>query len=207
MTDTILYGFDARKSAYVADPQWSELRRAQYLLRPEISRPFSVDPHVWGRAFITEPSKAFAPDYWTDLAALRDLCTAKHLGEDSVTLVALAVRGNTDQVRALFMPCTPSKIDLVWQSLGWDVADSGLISALSNCGYSPEAAETLGRVFGSKLNEHGLFNDLAAAELFCALSDERVAEHAPFFVHQILFIPLVVSGQAPPSCPPPNVAT
>jgi hypothetical protein len=192
--DTILYGFDARAPAHVADPNWSDLRRAQYLLAPEISRPLSVDPQVWPRTFSVERTQGCAPDYWTDLKALRYLCRAKGLRENAVTLVALAVLGERDQVSTVFMPCTPSNIDLAWQPLGWDVADSGLVSGLSNCGYCAAEVDTLRREFGPQLNEHGLFTNLSAAQMFCARSDERVPEHAPFLVHQIFFIPIAAAS-------------
>src|SRR6266481_6828435 len=172
--DTVLYGFDARISAYAADPGWSELRREQYLLRPEILRPLSVDPQVWPRAFAVEFTEGLARDYWTDLEVLRHVSNAKGLGEDAVTLVALAVHGDRNHLSTLFMPSTPPNLDPAWQPLGWDVADSGLISGLSNCGYRPEEADTLRRTFGPKLNDYGLFNDLGAAEVFRALSDKRV---------------------------------
>jgi hypothetical protein len=186
--DTILYGFDARTPTHVADSSWSDQRRAQYLLRPEISLPFSVDPRVWRKAF-SAPTGSFASDFWTDLEALRHVCRAKGLSEDAITLVALAACGDRDRMSALFMPCTPIALDPAWQPLGWDVADSGLVSGLSNCGYRPEEVDALRRVFSPQLNEHGLFNDLDAAEMFCARSDERVPEHAPFLVHQVFRIP------------------
>ena len=183
--DTILYGFDARTSLSGTDPNWSDLRRARYLLRPEISRPLSVDPQVWPKAFSVEFNEGFARDYWTDLAELRRISRKQDVDKDDFALVALAVRGDKDQVYTLFMPPTPSELDANWQTLGWDVADSGLISALSNCGYRSEEVDTLRQIFAPKLNDHGLFDDVEAAETFCVRSEARVPEHPPFFVHQL----------------------
>lgn len=186
--DTLLYGFDARMPIRVADPNWSDLRRAQYLLRPEILRPLSVDTQVWPRVLPAGVTDGFAPDYWANLDALRHTCASKGFSGDAVTLIALAVCGNGDQASSLFVPCEPSTIDPAWQPLGWDVADNGLVSGLSNCGYRQEEVEALRPMFSPQLNEHGLFNSREAAEAFRVVSDKRVPEHAPFLIHRIFYI-------------------
>jgi hypothetical protein len=187
--EALVYGFDARAPVRLADPDWTDPRRAQYLLRPDISRPLSVDPRVWRGALPSGVTDGFAPDYWADLGALRHACEAHGLDATTATLVALAVRDGRDEARALFIPCSPSTLDPAWPLLGWDVADTGLTSALSNCGYLPAEADTLRRVFGPQLNAHGLFDTPHAAEAFRADSDERVPEHSPFLVHGIFLIP------------------
>jgi hypothetical protein len=186
-----LYGFDARTPIGLPDPAWTAERRAQYLLRPEIERPLSVDPRVWPGALPAGLTDGAAPDYWADLAALRQECVARGLDEDAATLVALTVSGSNNQALALLVPCAPADIDPAWQPLGWDVADNGLVSGLSNCGYCPdvEDVEALRQAFGPRLNKHGLFDDLADAEAFRAISDARVPEHASFLIHRLFLVP------------------
>ncbi len=74
--------------------------------------------------------------------------------------------------------------DETWTLLGYDVADSGFTSGLSNCGYRPDIddVESLRRDWGPKLNERGLFDALEHADEFRRVSDARIPEHAPFFV-------------------------
>jgi hypothetical protein len=65
---------------------------------------------------------------------------------------------------------------------GYDVADFGLISGLSGCGYTAEEKKLLSTNWSSKMNEHGLFLNLNDAKQFTRIANERVSEHAPFWV-------------------------
>jgi hypothetical protein len=50
-TRRILYaGADVREPVDLPDDDWVQDRRETYLLRPDVSRPLSVDATVWGRA-------------------------------------------------------------------------------------------------------------------------------------------------------------
>ncbi len=62
------------------------------------------------------------------------------------------------------------------------MADSGLISGLSNCGYDEEVTELRQR-YGPHLNPHHLFAEREPALQFRRVTSERVLEHAPFFVY------------------------
>jgi hypothetical protein len=74
-----------------------------------------------------------------------------------------------------------------WQFLGFDVVD-GNISGLSNCGF--EEGELSGlKVWGSRINDHGLLSNLSDALLFRSLTDQRVPEHAPFQVCGLWLVP------------------
>jgi hypothetical protein len=63
------------------------------------------------------------------------------------------------------------------------VADSALVSGLSNCSYKAEQKHNLHLDWSEKLNEHGLFRNVEDAMGFKAVSDRRVSEHAPFWVY------------------------
>lgn len=71
-------------------------------------------------------------------------------------------------------------------TLGFDVADSGWTSGLSNCGYWPAEVAQLRALWRGRLNDHGLLVSYEAAEEFRASCDKRVPEHAPFFVFELL---------------------
>ncbi len=72
--------------------------------------------------------------------------------------------------------------------LGFDVGDGGLLSGLSNCGYQAEERAALRLRWAPQLNEHHLFEETAPAFEFRALADERVPEHAPFFVYGLYLV-------------------
>ncbi|CAN91996.1 MULTISPECIES: hypothetical protein [Sorangium] len=183
LSPVVLYGFDARLRLDAEDPQWTQDRRERYLLRPDLPRVLSVDRLVWPAVPAALTTDGLAPDYFSDLGALRRRC------DGAAAIIALAVSEHDERARALEIPCQPAEIDPAWRLLGWDVADSGLISGLSNCGFLPDTDVTaLRRDYGPRLNEHGLFRERADAEAFRTLSDARVKEHAPFFVHRILLV-------------------
>jgi hypothetical protein len=129
-----------------------------------------------------------APDYWANLAQLRRfIAEESHCG---ATIIALSVIEDCDAARALLVNCSPTQVMSNWKSLGWDVADNGLTSGLSNAGYLPELDDipALRAMFGDRLNPYGLFDDLSTAEQFRTLSDARVPEHAPFLIHHLFLI-------------------
>jgi len=72
-----------------------------------------------------------------------------------------------------------------WEFLGFDVADGVCISGLCNCGYNESEATILRREWGHRLNAHGLFSNVVDALAFRQLTDERVPEHAPFFIYEL----------------------
>lgn len=190
MTKLRLYGFDARVPLNTEDPTWTAARREAYLLSPEIRRPVSVDRGVWPPVEAAVRTDGFAPDYWAELEAL------SRRGEEArqpLVLVALAVLDHSPVARALDAGCRPASIDPAWTPLGWDVADSGLVSGLTNCGFQPglDDVQSLRHRFSPALNEHGLFERVADADEFRALSDRRVPEHAPFLIHRLFIIPQV----------------
>jgi hypothetical protein len=69
--------------------------------------------------------------------------------------------------------------------LGYDVAESALISGLSNCAYGPDVKQEL-QGWSAKLNEYGLFREFDDAEQFKALTDKRVRDHDPYAVFELL---------------------
>ncbi len=154
--------FTRQYRAPISDPAsgWSADRRALYLLRPEVARPLSIDPVVW-------PSAQGGVEIAASVVA----------GPSKAEAEGFA--GSLGQAEV------PS--NEAWILLGYDVADSGFTSGLSNCGYRPDLddVEGLRRDWAPRLNAGGLFDDLEHAIAFRALSDGRIPEHAPFYVYAL----------------------
>lgn len=191
MHDVMLYGYDVRVSMAAADAEWTDERRAQYLLRLDVARPLSVDRMVWRTALSSGSMFQDAGGYWNELDTLHQACADAGMDKSSGVLVALAVLELPECAPLPFWPGMPADIDPAWPVLGWDVADSGLISALSNCGYVTERedVDATRLRFASRLNGHGLFGHVDDALTFRHVSDARVPEHAPFLVHQMRLVP------------------
>jgi len=70
-----------------------------------------------------------------------------------------------------------------WVCLGYDVADAGLLSGLTNCGYTAAEKDALVEDWAAHLNDLHLFGTARAAHRFAEHADRRVPEHAPFYVY------------------------
>lgn len=78
-----------------------------------------------------------------------------------------------------------------WARLGYDVANGDKNSALSGLGYTEDEEISSARLrWGKHVNDWGLLDDLESAAAFKEFSDKRVAEHAPFYLYEILRIDL-----------------
>jgi hypothetical protein len=176
-----LVGFDAR-SLGVDPDAWPPERRSTYLLRPRVAQPLATDPMVWPRVLGESdgwpPTKLVEPD----LARLQEqLRSSAHRAYVIVAISIVPVPSDPDSLRLLPAP-DPSTIDGSWTPLGYDVSDEALLSGISNCGYAEDEIGALRARWGPELNEHHLFRDAARALEFRRVTDERVPEHAPFFV-------------------------
>jgi hypothetical protein len=74
--------------------------------------------------------------------------------------------------------------------LGYDVADAGWISGLSNCGYTDDEIKTLAPVWAPRLNSFGLLASVEDAVAFRQVCDARVTEHAPFWIYALWRLPI-----------------
>lgn len=187
-----LLGFDARIDR---PDMWTAERKALYLLRSDIERPRSVDEDVWPRAgaIMGIIDRGSLPTNW-DFRLIRDLNGLTEELEDTkesagVTLIGITVLSESD-LQPCFLPersvqaLSRFEGNSGYLLLGYDVADEWMVSGLMNCGYSPQQLHDLER-FSSRLNRYHLFHDPAAALEFARLSEERVREHAPFYVYGI----------------------
>ncbi len=201
-----LLGFDVRLSpAEYLNSQWKQERRGVYLLGPSVDWPLSVDSYVWPSAFFAKAygAKSMIPidadaeyyGYWLDLLAMKAAFERGWEGAGPGIPIAVSLyRGEeltSDQFgsRVLETHPTPRECPEGTQFLGYDVADSGLISGLSNCGYSPEEGIAWAEEWRQHLNDHGLLKSLDAAVRFAKATDGRVPEHAPFYVFGLSRLP------------------
>jgi hypothetical protein len=218
-----LLGFDVRELWMDPAELWDEERRERFLLRPGASRPLSTDALVWPSAFdtgqgigLTEPERQRLglagiptpiwigpnPGLWEDLDAMQRHFLQHRAATRSHATIAVswfsdAGFEDAGEVGPYLEPVVPPERDPAWSLLGYDVADGSFVSALSNCGYSPEQVSYLRRRWGELLNASHLFADPEPAFRFRDLSNSRVPEHAPFFVYGLFLVNWI--GQRPPA--------
>ncbi len=211
--DWLVLGYDAREPLSGLAGHWSAARREGYLYRPDAPCPLSLDTLVWPSLFDRPGWRLPAwigplNPLWRDLEELKDAVG----GVDAILLAVAVDRGcgsAADQVALTERLCgtypdgtpaplpapeelaTPAAIDPAWEWLGYDVADLGGISSLSNCGFQPpgEDVVALRAAWAGELDAHHLLTSRAAACRFKAVADARVREHAPFYVYGLWRVP------------------
>ncbi len=200
----LLLGFDAREMWLDFSEEWPEERKRSFLLRRDIVKPLSTDTSVWPSVFDVDHTLQRPPwtgtmsnELWGNLQALENyVSTAWRHRREPYWLIALtllsAIRSreelaywNTMTEGILY---TPAVCDPSWQLLGYDVADSYLISGLTNFEYRKDEVQDIGEKYIPFLNEYHLFQSVEPAAEFLPLADERGGVHAPFFVFGIWLI-------------------
>ncbi len=196
-----LLGFDARNIDSERTP-WPLDMRQEYSLRPEIECPLSVDTVVWPTYFSyhselddllgREPTSLIDSDpdcsggLWLSLDRMK-----RRLYERARPAMLLAVElfaPAETTVREFPSSLIYSQLDpLILPTgsllLGYDVADAGFCSGLSNCGYSDEETRTPRPEWAKRINDFGLLRTQEGAVAFIEISNQRVPEHAPFWVY------------------------
>ena len=189
MTRIFYAGADVRESCAQPDNDWTQDRREEFLLRLNVVRPLSVDPNVWGLAQRPADEKAGTPPPWISIDDALHKFVAS--ADCNATAIAIGVVAEDAEEESILATTAGVDAELVaepdWVFLGFDVAD-GSTSGLSNCGYDASEARILRPLWGPRLNEHGLFVDMADALSFRRLTNERVPEHAPFYVYGIWIV-------------------
>ncbi len=201
-----LLGFDARERFVEPESLWPPERRGGFLLREDVRKPLSVDTAVWPSLFgeglpaavraglgmeaLRSPGwRGPNQELWDNLSRMQRFL--EPLPTEAYWRVAVSwvsVEGFSES-RAGGGPyrekMEPEALGTDWTLLGFDVADAGFISGLSNCGYTPGEAAGLRATWASALNAHHLFDDLEKALAFREMTEGRVPEHAPFFVYAL----------------------
>lgn len=218
MIEETLLGLDIRDLGGGPDYLWDAERRALFLLRVDAPKPLSVDSLVWPSVFDTgqgiglpgpererlhlagvRPPAYIGPNagLWEDALHMRQYLQ-EHLDEPqpcvmiAVSWVSRSSFSDGGRFGPYLAPTSPAGIDPHWERLGYDVGDGSLVSGLSNCGYKPDEAQLLRAQWGPRLNESHLFDDPLHAFQFRDAADERVPEHAPFFVFGLYLIEAII---------------
>lgn len=214
-----LVRFDVRlsKDAYVG-AFWDEKHRSEFLLRPELEWPLSVDPLVWPSVFYSQivrdatklPYGDIEVDpqvdhgmYWLNLEAMRTHYEANRQARTSGVFVAIELFSERSlaediipyeeaggiQCALVLGRANPDECPAGSELLGYDLADGSWISGLNNCGYTSDEKRKLGHVWASRLNSFGLLKTLDDAVEFRKVCDIRVPEHSPFWIYGISRLP------------------
>lgn len=207
---TLGYDFRFAFEVYAAT-HWNDDRRDGFLLRPEIDMPASVDPLVWPSLF-TYPGDFISrhPDslariqvtpehilqralgLWPEFEGMANVLATAEEEHDliesgiaiAITLVDLVSHERDTAWSALIdLGAEADPPSDGWTLMGYDVADGGFISGLSNCAYDRIERDAFKHIWASRLNGFGLLRSTSEAAEFRELSDRRVPEHQPFYVY------------------------
>ena len=196
-------------------PRGGITRRAtSFSLRPEIDWPLSVDLIVWPSIFQYQGANVAARylplsgwidaqpldfphqvlDLWQDPAAMirtfQAGAPASAIARDAVAVAIEVMSDPGGFAGSHWGPLFDSDRAAAtapddWDFLGYDVADEGMVSGLSNCGYDKKTKPDVVKRVAAALNDAGLFDALDAARSFRAECDVRVKEHSPFHVYAL----------------------
>lgn len=195
-TECEVMGFDCRRWGRGLEGIWEAERRSSFLLVPTVATPLSVDQMSWPSVFDTDAGYSLpraerrklglagfrrpayvgphAP-FWSELAELKAEL-AKHRINPGESKLIQAIRcDGTWSVELTQKLLAPG-----FEPVGFDVADLGFTSALTNCGYEHDEQLGLRIRFSSQLNQFHLFANWKPASEFAASAQELVPEHAPF---------------------------
>jgi len=189
-----LLGFDIREMGSHMDAIWSPSRKDTYLLRTDVTKVLSVDRYVWPKVAPGVDKKVRAPTQWRDLGLWENLQQLREYLQQNrdavqqpyqviaITLLPDALTVEEQEIWALLAPTVPASLDKEWAFLGYDIADEGFISGLSNCAYEPSELH-LRDGWNPYLNDQHLFTEKEQAIKFKRMTDQRVPEHAPFCIY------------------------
>jgi hypothetical protein len=197
----IVLGFDARRPLE-DDRDWTQDRRSQFLIRPEVRRPISVDEMVWP-IVAEKPGDENPVNIWNSLSRLlKALSGLTSATAPAPVIIEIGVVIDEESSRywrnvsnGYLRPEEDAGIELEAQELGYDVADRYLVSALSNCMPSEEELAGLRRDWSGSINPMGLFSKTDDAEGFRCICNSSIAEHAPFCVYRIRRLGIVADSQ------------
>lgn len=149
------------------NPLSEKLRASRFVLTTGTEQVYSVDKYVWPiREELGRQSTHF------DVGV-----------PGAIPLVVFAdAAGRSDRVCDVL---DRARLPPVMLCLGFDVADEVFVSGLLDCEYTDEELARLRPVWAPRLNRYHLFGDRRHAQEFRVLSDQRVPEHAPFYVYEL----------------------
>ncbi len=213
-----LIGYDIRRiPASYQTARWRTDLRKMFLIRPETPCPLSVDKLVWPSRFRMEsipPGPLSTPDdivlqptprtryfelfdLWDDLDEMVSEYKPTISGDCGLAIGLLRPENYAHGQSVLqdswwhaITGCTvrPANQRNEWELLGYDVANSGFTSALSNCGRQPHEQREAEARWGKYLNDFGLFKIASDATYFCEDANKRLSSDGPFYVYELFLI-------------------
>lgn len=179
-----VYGYSIR---YLRpDEDWTKQRRSFFLLDESVEIPKSVDANVWEEVAGQEADSSFGKirlPCWEDRDEMLKITAYNSAHKDKVELTIVVFVEDEEPLPEIVEMNSHDPIDQpTGFFIGYDIADDGLISALSNCGFSEHDRIVATDKYARYLNRHGLFEDVRIANQFAADSEIRVPEHSPFYV-------------------------
>ena len=180
-----VYGYSIR--TLDIDSDWTQKRREEFLLIPDVEVPKSVDSNVWqeisSQMVETNFGKMPLPQ-WGDREKMLLSCDYRPSMTDMAELTII-VFVDDDEIPPEYIVANDIEPieSCAGHFIGYDIADEGLTSSVSNCGYSEAEIVFAKSNYAEKINKHGLFDDLLVANSFLEYSLRRVPEHSPFYVY------------------------
>ena len=206
--DRGVIGFDLRMAPESNSASLEKAAKEQRFTEDAPDILISADPSVLRShevvgQIIEEYASAKVISLWNPLGlanrlpALVDECHARGISTDGFVPLALTCRkvnfvAFVKRYGPGWLDSLPTEEELVgdgWRLLGFDVLDliyGGLISGLSDCGYTDIARDAYRRWFGAELNKFGLFKSFSVAQCFAEARGMEIPEHAPFVVVGVL---------------------
>jgi hypothetical protein len=199
----MILGFDLRQPIARQQSYWSTQRRSTHLYRHDCPTPLSVDDSSWPSKECGD-AEGFRGWFCNMYESVDDAAHEQNLVDKECELIAItlvwdqlseAAKREWKERCAGIDPVTNQSLSMElqpffshfqgrnWTLLGYDVADSSCLSALSNCGaFTVNEIDSGHKSFWiEKLNDFHLFSDVVHAKLFVETANIAVVEHKPFF--------------------------
>ena len=184
--NTYLIGYSIR--SLQPDADWTQERRENFLIVPTVVLPKSADSNVWSEPVsdsIFTNSGSINANIWVDRQKMLDKTKYMPTNVGLVELVVYLYQLDSLPDYIKYMEAKSNRIPDHLEFIGYDIADEGICSGLSNCGYTKSDMKFCRENFSSYLNEHGLFNDFGMANQFLSYTNKRVSEHVPFYIYAL----------------------
>lgn len=195
-----LIGFDARVSRATLINLWPEERKSRYLIQPSCEVPLSVDFVSWPSVFDSGIGSGLSSEHRGELG-LSSTSPGSRFGinfpfwDEIVDLEAALLRIPKEHQIIKVERLSKQVAHPDWILEGFDVADEGFTSAVTNT--SSPSLDNIKLQFRSKINGNGLFADHREAEMY-ASSALRVLSEVPSLRVMALFtlkVPGLVAGR------------
>lgn len=170
------------------DPSWTLERKKNFLIKPEILLPKSVDDNVWQQykpSSINTTIGLIPQSFWLEQSKMLKTTQYEKTNSNLVELTTYLHTFEDIPEEIIAMDYKPTTLPNHLNFIGYDIADEAPWSGLSNCQYSLDELNYCRQKFGSYLNQHGLFSDINIAQNFIDYTNSRVKEHAPFYLYSL----------------------